>query len=77
MVDAVASALLDSEAEVAPRVRSFVLAYRDVPHDDAFTTYGATLLEHELRRRGLTELASDVHALLADRRATITRGFSR
>jgi tetratricopeptide (TPR) repeat protein len=77
MVDAVASVYLDPAEEIAVRVAAFVAAYRKVPHDDAFTTYGTTLLERELARRGLEPLRASVEALLTDRRKQLSAGFSR
>ncbi len=77
MVDAVAAAFLDPPPELEARVRAFVVAYRKVPHDDAFTTYGATLLERELDRRGARGLAEEVRVLLRERRAVLAQGFSR
>jgi tetratricopeptide (TPR) repeat protein len=77
MVDAVASVYLDAPDELALRVATFVAAYRRVPHDDAFTTYGTVLLERELARRGLEPLRASVEALLVDRRKQLAAGFSR
>ena len=69
------TALDSSRDEIAEAVRAFIAAYRDVPHDEAFTWWTARATVARLRERGEEDLADELQTLLDTRMARIARAF--
>ena len=70
------SAGLDSPQETAEAVHAFVSAYRDVPHDEAFTWWTVRATIARLRTREEEALADELASLLDGRMARIARAFT-
>ena len=69
------SAAQDSRAETVEAVHAFISAYRDVPHDEAFTWWAVRATIARLRERGEEALADELASLLDNRMVRIARAF--
>ena len=70
------SVALDSPEATEEAVHEFIAAYRDVPHDEAFTWWSVRATVARLRERGDERLADELATMLDGRMARIARAFT-